>query len=358
MPGDRNSHTIPLRRRLDRMQAATKLRWGILGTGNIARQFAAGVRSAQRSTLQAVGSRTPGSATGFALVQGVTTAHGSYQSLLADRSVDAIYNALPNSMHHDWTIAALRAGKHVLCEKPFATSVADAQEMFSVAQREGRMLAEAFMYRSHPQTLAIQQAVADGAIGELRLIRTSFCYKTTRIADNIRFSADMGGGALMDVGCYCLSFSRLFAGADPIHLTAAARLHASGVDEMAVGTLAYPNGILASFTCGMTAAADNTAYLCGTNGFIEIPVPWKPPVGRASYTLRQGIPPRMQLDGKPPAAPSPVTVNVPSDRDLYACEADDFAAAVLDGLPLRVTQEETLSIARQLDEMRRQINIR
>ncbi len=336
----------------------SKLRWGILGTGNIARQFAAGVCTAQRSTLQAVGSRTPESASAFAQAQGVTTAHGSYQALLADRSVDAIYNALPNSMHHEWTIAALRAGKHVLCEKPLATSIADAQEMFAVAQREGRKLTEAFMYRSHPQTLAVQQAVADGAIGQIRLIRTSFCYKTTRIADNIRFSADLAGGALMDVGCYCLSFSRLFAVADPTGLTAAACLHASGVDEMTVGTLSYPDGILASFACGMTAAADNTAYLCGTEGFIEIPVPWKPPVGKASYTLRQGIPPRMQLDGKPAVAPPPVVVSVPTDRDLYACEADDFAAAVLDGLSPRVTQEETLSVARQLDELRRQISIR
>jgi predicted dehydrogenase len=190
------------------------------------------------------------------------------------------------------------------------------------------------------------------------MIRTSFCYCTNRIEGNIRFSGEMFGGALMDVGCYCLSFSRLFAGADPVSMTVAGRMHLSGVDEMACGNLVYPGGILASFSCAMTAAADNTAYLCGTGGFLEIPVPWKPPVGQARYVLRQGTPPRMQLNGK---APSPVparVVSVPAERDLYAYEADDFAAAVLDGTPMRVTAEETLAIARQLDELRRQVGIR
>lgn len=338
--------------------ANTRLRWGILGTGNIARQFAAGVQASSRSILQAVGSRTIDSARAFASAGGVTTAHGSYEALLADSAVDAIYVALPNSLHHDWTIGALRAGKHVLCEKPFATSQSEGIEMFDVARQHRRILAEAFMYRSHPQTVAVQEALARGTIGELRLIRTSFCYRTTRIADNIRFKADMAGGALMDVGCYCLSFSRLFAGGDPVTLTAAGRLHESGVDEMAAGTLAYPGGIVASFTCAMTVAADNTALLCGTEGFIEIPVPWKPAAGKGCYRLRKGIPPKMELGGRPPVAPPVQTVEVPDGRDCYACEADDFAAAVLDGAPPRVSPEETLSIAGQLDELRRQMGVR
>ncbi|MGH7213542.1 MAG: Gfo/Idh/MocA family protein, partial [Tepidisphaeraceae bacterium] len=165
---------------------STTLRWGILGTGNIARQFAAGVRTSSRGALAAVGSRARESADAFARTYEIPSSHAGYDALLRDASVDAVYNSLPNSMHHEWTIRALRAGKHVLCEKPFATNLAQSQEMFDVARTAGKVLVEAFMYRSHPLTLAVKRAVDDGAIGRLQLIRTSFCYRTSRIAGNIR----------------------------------------------------------------------------------------------------------------------------------------------------------------------------
>lgn len=342
------------------MTGSDKLAWGILGTGNIARQFAAGVSTSRRGTLRAVGSRTQENAAAFAAKFHVQTAYGSYEELLADASVQAIYVSLPNTLHFDWTLRALRAGKHVLCEKPFAVDFAQAEQMFDLADEMELTLVEAFMYRSHPVTDAVMRAVREGKIGELRLIRTSFCYRTTRIAGNVRFDPALAGGGLMDVGCYCINFSRLFAGQEPAACHAIARLHESGVDDMAAGMMLFPNGIVASFTCGMSAQADNTAYLCGTEGFIEMPVPWKPPREQATWVLARGTPPRMDAPGvaAPPPAPSPrQTFTVDAPADLYGCEADDFAATVLDGQPPRLTPQDTLGNMRVLDAMRKQIGL-
>lgn len=340
---------------------ASKLRFGILSTGNIARQFATGVRQSLRCELVAVGSRSRESAQAFASAQQAGKAYGSYDELLADRDVDAIYIGLPNTMHHEWAIKGLRAGKHVLCEKPFAMNIREAEEMFAVAAQTGKKLVEAFMYRAHPQTLKLVETIRSGVIGEVRLIRTSFCYKTSKIAGNIRFDAALGGGALMDIGCYCLDFSQLIAGAFPTRVTAAARLHPSGVDEMAVGTVEFPGGVIADYACGMTAATNNAAYVCGTEGYIEIPVPWKPPVGNAQFTIAQGIRPRMDGPSPAQAAPAaptgPQTIKVDADRDLYSYEADAFAAAVLDSAPPHMPRENTLSNMRLLDELRKQVGV-
>ncbi len=261
------------------------LRWGILGTGNIARQFSIGVADSKRSVLQAVGSRSKESARAFASAHQITTAHANYEELLADPNVDAVYNSLPNTLHHRWTIAALKAGKHVLCEKPFAVDSAEAREMFDVARQCRRVVVEAFMYRSHPLIKAVQDTVNRGVIGEVKLIRTSFCYRTTKIAGNVRFDPKLAGGALMDVGCYCINFSRLFAGCEPVKVHGQAHFHPSGVDELTTATLGFSNGILATFACGMSAHADNTATICGTEGYIEIPVPWKPPAPECTFII-------------------------------------------------------------------------
>ena len=334
-------------------------RWGFLGTGNIARQFGAGVRASERSRTVAVGSRAEQSARTFAREYGVERAHASYEALLADRDVDAVYVSLPNAMHHEWTIKALKAGKHVLCEKPIAVNRAQAEEMFDVAERNGLVLIEAFMYRAHPLTRAVIETVKSGAIGEVRLVRTSFCYRTTRIADNIRFNADLAGGALMDIGCYCINFSRLFAGTEPTGIHAVGRLHPSGVDEMVVGQMQFPNGVLASFTCGMGVQADNTAYVCGNEGYVETFVPWKPPATGATYTLARSTPPRQDQPGaKAPATPPRDTRTVDAGKELYAIEADDFAATVLDGKPPMLTRQDSVGNMRVLDEMRRQVGVR
>ncbi|MEA2734171.1 MAG: D-xylose 1-dehydrogenase D-xylono,5-lactone-forming [Humisphaera sp.] len=335
-----------------------RLRWGILGTGNIARQFADGVlKSARRSDLAAVGSRSGDTARQFAQPRKIAGAHGSYEALLADPTVDAIYNSLPNSLHHEWTIKALRAGKHVLCEKPFALTHSEAEEMFAEARKASRVLVEAFMYRSHPLTHAVIDAVRGGEIGELKMVRTSFCYKTSRVDGNVRFARELGGGGLMDVGCYCINFSRLMAGEEPIEIHASAHMHERDVDELLVATMKFASGVVASFTCGMGVHADNTAYVCGTDGYIEIPIPWKPPVEKASYTLARSTPPKMDIAaGAAPRSPRE-TRTIDAGKELYALEADDFAAAVIDGKPTAVTEADTLGNMAVLDEMRRQIGL-
>ena len=335
-----------------------QLRWGILGTGNIARQFAAGVRTARRSVITAVGSRTVDAANQFAQANQIRNAVGSYKDLINRDDVDAIYLSLPNSMHHEWTIAALRAGKHVLCEKPFAINHAQSQEMFDEAQLAGRILMEAFMYRSHPLTHAVMDAIRGGAIGQVKMIRASFCYRTTRITNNIRFSRALAGGALMDVGCYCINFCRLVAGAEPTKISAVSQLLSSGVDEATSALLEFPSGIQATFNCGMSVQADNTTSVCGTDGYIEIPVPWKPPVRNAAWVLGRSIPPLQDLAGKPAPVTQPrETRTVNADAELYAMEADDFAEGVLDGKPVRVSREDTLGNMQVLDEIRRQVGL-
>lgn len=333
-----------------------RLTWGILGTGNIARQFAIGVNASTRCNLMAVGSRSAEKAAAFARTHSLPAAYGSYQQLIDDPAIGAVYNSLPNNLHHEWTIKALQAGKHVLCEKPFTTSIDQAQEMFDVSQRAGKTLMEAFMYRTHPLTHAVIDAVKSGVIGEVRLIRTSFCFKVAKVAGNIRFAPDLAGGVMMDVGCYCLNFSRLFASAEPSAIHVVHHRHETGVDDIAAGTLVFPSGAIATFTCGMSVHADNTASICGSDGYIEIPVPWKPPASGATFTIARSTPPKMDnpiAKAPPPRETKTITVT----GDLYGMEADHFAAVALDGVTPAISREDTLGNQRVLDEVRRQMGL-
>ncbi len=332
------------------------LRFGVLGTGNIARQFAEGVAGSARCAVTAVGSRAAATAQGFADQYNIQNAHGSYDALLNDIAIDAVYVSLPNSMHHEWTIKALNAGKHVLCEKPIACGVAEATEMFDTARRRGLTLAEAFMYRSHPQTRAVLAEIATGVIGRVKLIRASFCYSTRKIEGNVRFSSELAGGALMDIGCYCVDLARLVTGADPDTLHCVGRRHASGVDEYVSGTLGYADGVLASFSCGMSVQADNAALICGDLGYLRVPVPWKPPAGGGaggSYEVRTMTPPRQ--DGVSKVNHGERVVAVPACGPLYGMEADDFAATVIDGHAPTMPEADSLSNMRVLDALRRMI---
>jgi predicted dehydrogenase len=333
----------------------SKLEWGILGTGNIAWQFAVGVAASRRGRLAAVASRTADKAALFANTHNAPTAYGSYDQLLSDPAITAVYNSLPNHLHHEWTIKALQAGKHVLCEKPFALSLGEAQEMFDVADRHGRVLMEAFMYRTHPVTHAIIDKVRGGAIGQVKLIRASFCFKVSKWQGNIRFNAKLHGGVIMDVGCYCVNFARLFAAAEPTAVHLVHQRHESGVDDVAAGTLVFPNGVIATFSCGMTVHADNTSSICGTEGYVEIPVPWKPPARGATFTIGRSTPPKMENPGSQPAPPPRQSFTVDTDGELYGIEADSFAATVFDGTAPAVTREDTLGNQRVMDELRRQI---
>ncbi len=332
-----------------------RLHWGILGTGNIASQFAAGLTRAQRGRVVAVGSRAAESAQAFAARFGLTP-HASYDALLRDPAVEALYLSLPNSMHHEWTLKALHAGKHVLCEKPFALTEAQGRECFELAGQRKLTLVEAFMYRSHPQTHALLRHIAAGDIGRVKLLRASFCFRTTKPQGNIRFNASLAGGALLDVGCYCIDLARLVLGEEPATLHVASHFHDSGVDDLSVGSLTFPSGAALSFACGMLLHTDNALLIGGDEGYLHVPVPWKPPEAGAVYTLAQMPAPRMDSPARG-APPRRETFTINAGKPLYALEADDFAATVLDGTPPRVPARDTLANLRILEQLRRQAGI-
>ena len=225
--------------------------------------------------------------------------------------------------------------------------------MFEAARLEAKVLVEAFMYRAHPQTQEVMTKIQGSAVGKVKLIRTSFCYQTSRIAGNIRFDPLLSGGALMDIGCYCINFSQMVAGADAVDVSANAVMQENGVDEVVVAQMKFENGILASFTCGMTLHADNTAHICGTEGYLEIPRLWKPPVEGAKYWIKANAPVKSDV-GKLDSGPWREFI-ISAGIDLYALEADDFAVTVLDGKTPLVSESETLATMRILDEMRRQV---
>ena len=329
-----------------------KIRWGILGTGNIARQFATGVRSSTRGVLATVGSRTQTTADEFAKTYAIPISIGSYEQLINDQSYDALYISTPNTMHHEWTIKALRAGKHVLCEKPIGANHAEAQEMFDVAKKTGRVLTEAFMYRAHPQTLRMMELIRAGEIGSVRHVRTSFCYHTKKIDGNIRFDASLAGGAIMDIGCYCVSFARLIAGSEPTEVNIIADNFGHAVDVFATGTMRFANHLTSSFTFGMNTQADNAAHVLGDEGHINVPVPWKPAPGKGVIIVARQTPPKQDGAG---ASASPVrSVHVDDDRDVYAVEADAFAQCILETNVPFMSPDDSLSNMLVLDLMRKQ----
>ncbi|MBB6429062.1 Gfo/Idh/MocA family oxidoreductase [Algisphaera agarilytica] len=345
----------------------TPLRFGILGTGNIAHQFADGVAHARHSSIAAVGSRSDESARAFGAEYEINNAmcFGSYDQLIACDAIDAVYVSLPNHLHAPWTIKALEAGKHVLCEKPFAMDTAEAEAMFAASQRTGKRLMEAFMYRCHPLMDAVRDEVTSGSIGELRMIRASFCYRTSNIDQNVRFQPDIGGGALMDIGSYCLSFARFIAGREPSAAHIVGHQHATGVDDYATAVLRFDEDpaqpeplrgtITAALTFGMTVQLNNTAHLGGTDGHLQVPIPWKPPASGGTYILGGQTPPRQDLaDGKP-GPPEPKAVTIASPAPLYGQQADAFALAVHAGTPMPVTRDDTLGNMRLINELNRQL---
>lgn len=337
-------------------------RWAILGTGNIARQFARDVVVLPDHQIAAVASRSIQRARAFCDALGLSRERAleGYEAVLEDRSIDAIYVSLPNSLHHEWTIRGLEAGRHVLCEKPLAMSLAEARQMFEAARRADRLLVEAFMYRCHPQTARLVEAVRSGAIGRLTHIRTSFAFHLRNTAGNIRFEKRLGGGALMDVGCYCISFSNLLAGARVSRAGAVSRTTTdsgegaeAGVDVMTSGLLQYENGVQATFTCGMDAQSDNAAVISGTGGYITVPWPWKPTNATAGFTISRGIPPRQELaPGQKALAPAPAVVEAPSDVPLYALEARAFAAACRGEAEPFMTAAESLAVCETMQMLR------
>ncbi|RDJ23367.1 gfo/Idh/MocA family oxidoreductase [Bosea caraganae] len=264
------------------------LQLGILGAANIARAFTSGVAPSTTVKVAAVASRDAAKAESFAGECGIPRFHGSYEALLADPAIDAIYNPLPNSLHAEWSIRAMEAGKHVLCEKPLATSASDARAMFAAAKRLGRHLVEAYPYRAQPQTLKLRELLAAGAIGKVQLIRSSFGI-TFSDPNNIRLRPDVGGGALLDAGSYAVSLALLAAGERPERVSATARWSETGVDLSTVATLEFPGGALAQISASFATAFHRHALIAGDGGTIETTYLNHPPVGGPPIlTVRRG----------------------------------------------------------------------
>ncbi len=304
----------------------TVLRWGILSPAHIGTaKVIPATQAADRCEVAAIASRSEERAQAAADALGIPRAHGSYEALLADPEVDAVYIPLPNHLHAEWTIAAARAGKHVLCEKPMALTAADVERMVAACADAGVLVMEAFMYRLHPSWLGVRDLVASGRIGSLRAVDVWFSYFNDDPA-NIRNIAEAGGGALWDIGCYAVNVARLLFGAEPSRVEASIdRDLASGVDVLSAGLLEFDEGT-ATFTCATRLEPDQRVHVYGTDGRISVDIPFNiPPDLPTEVHVTQG--------GDPPVRPDTETLRF-DPVDQYRIQAEAFAAAVLDGTPL------------------------
>ena len=306
------------------------LRWGILSTANITKKL---LGSGHDQQFVAVGSRDLGRAQAFASEHAVARAHGSYEELLADPEVDAIYNPLPNSLHVEWSIKALEAGKHVLCEKPMSRHPDEVDRAFDVAEREGRVLEEAFMWRHHPQVARTRELIAAGDIGDLRVIRAAFAFVAADPND-IRLQADLDGGGLMDVGCYCVSGCRTLASAEPVRGYAEYIPGGNGVDVALAATLRFPGDVVAHFDCGVSYLGGDQLEAVGSEGSVFLDDPWH---GREAVIelRRNGLVERIET----------------GPANSYALELADFEAAVRGEDPPLLTRADAVAQARAIEAL-------
>jgi len=341
-------------------QAAKPLRWGIISTGAIARAFATGLSQTDSGTLAAVASRTQDSADAFAKEFDIPTAHGSYEALLADDGVDAVYIATPHPMHPEWAIKAAEAGKHVLCEKPVGLNQWQAQAMIEAARRAGVTYMEAFMYRCHPQTAKLVELLKSGVIGQVRVVQAAFGFDCgPGNPEGRAMNPELGGGGILDVGTYPVSMSRLVAGvaagldaaADPVEVKGVGRIGETGVDDWAATTLKFDSGVVATCQTAVQCNLENRVVVYGSAGKLELANPWcasrnEPSQGQIVVT-KQGE--------------DPETIDIPTDRNSYAHEADVFAAAVAAGTGQAaypaMTWDDTVGNLAVLDAWRQQIGL-
>jgi len=320
-----------------------RLRWGVMSTAKIATDnVVPAMQRSMRADVVAIASRDAEVAQVVADRLDIPTSLGSYDALLNHPDVDAVYVPLPNHLHAEWTVRALEAGKHVLCEKPLALSAADAERMVLTAERTGRVLAEAFMYRHHPTWVTVQALVSSGRIGELTAVDSWFSYFNDDPA-NIRNVLAYGGGALWDIGCYSVSLSRWLFGAEPESVAASMmRDPESGVDVLTTGFLSFPAG-RASFTCGTRVEPDQRVHVYGTGGRIAIEIPFNIPPDRPTRVF-------LTAGGDPPVAPATEVMEF-APADSYAREVDAFAATVLDGVPPVVPPSDAVAGARVIERL-------
>ncbi len=316
---------------------AERIRWGILSTARIGRRVIPAIQASRNGEVAAVCSRSLERARSWAARHGIPRAYGSYEELLADGDLDAIYNPLPNSMHAEWSIKCAQAGFPTLSEKPFASDAAEAQSIVDAFEQHRLPLTEAFMYRFHPQHAKVQQILADGGIGDLQIINSSFTFPVSNGA-NIRLSKALAGGALMDVGCYCVNLMRFMTGEEPQRVTGAARIGAdTGVDETLAGTLEFPSGVIGHFDCGLRSFGQHSYTLKGSRGMIVVPQSFvidKAADGIVRHWGEQGL-----------------TEHVIPAVDQYQLMVEDFADALLMGRPPRFAPSDAVNNMLVVDKL-------
>jgi len=296
------------------------LRWGLLSTANINKALIKPLRTSKRNILCAVASRSQASADAYAATWKIGQAYGSYDELLDDTDIDVIYNPLPNHLHKEWTIKAMQAGKHVLCEKPMGLSTSEVDEIEAASIKYGRVVAEAFMYRHHPQTLKAKELVESGRIGKLQAIRGSFTFPIHTEAD-IRLDPEMGGGSIWDVGCYPISFARLIAGNEPLEVFGQQVTGPSGVDDSFFGQMRFPGNVFAQFDSGFRSPFRTHIEIVGSEGTLTISSPFKPGLDEKMVLYR---------------AEKTESIKVPRE-ELYLGEVEDMADCILLGKTPRMT---------------------
>jgi D-xylose 1-dehydrogenase (NADP+, D-xylono-1,5-lactone-forming) len=305
------------------------VRIGLLTTARINDAILDGAGRGDAAEVVAVGSRDLSRAEAYAREKGIARAHGSYEAVLGDPDVDAVYVALPNALHVEWATRALEAGKHVLVEKPFSTRPEEVEATFDLAEREGLVLMEAFMYRHQPQAKRLKALVEEGAIGQLRLVRAQFSFNLTRTVD-VRLDPELGGGALLDVGAYCVNVSRLVAG-EPEAVHGERVVGASGVDVRFAGVLRFPGDVLGHFDCGFDLPRRHEVEVAGSEGLLRL----SPAFGddRGVLELHRGD----EVE----------TVPLP-ETHRYQLEVENFAAAVRGDEPPLLGRADAVGQARAL----------
>jgi predicted dehydrogenase/aryl-alcohol dehydrogenase-like predicted oxidoreductase len=336
--------------------AEKRLRWGIMGTGSIAGAFAEGLAGAERGELVAVGSRTDAGAEVFGKKYAIPRRHNSYDALIADDEVDALYIATPHPAHAEWAIKAARAGKHLLVEKPIGVNAAEAMAIVEAAREGGVFLMEAFMYRAHPQTARLVDLLRANVIGEVRMMQGAFGFHWPKSwnAQSRILSNALAGGGILDVGCYPVSMSRLIAGvitgqpfADPVEVSGAAHLGKSGVDEWAAATLKFSSGLVAQVSCSVQVQQENALRIYGSDGWIHVPAPWVP--------ARNGGSSRIIVHKSGEELPQ--EIDVACGKQIYAYEADYVAENIDQKQAPAMSWDDTLGNLRTLDKWRAAVGL-
>ncbi len=319
-----------------------RVRWGVLGVANIAiRAVMPAIQHARGSRLVAIASRTTSRAQEAAQRLNIPRAYGSYETLLGDPDVQAVYIPLPNSMHREWTLRCAQAGKHVLCEKPLSLTAAECEEMVAACRRHGVVLMEAFMYRFHPRTARVAQMVTDGTIGDARLVRSSFTF-AVRDPRNVRLQRDLGGGALYDVGCYGVNISRMLLG-EPREVFAYGHVGASGVDESVGAVLRFDADRLALVDCGLKLSRREEYEVVGTDGRLTVPAAFLPGTADAEIHLTRGT--------------ERTVLTVPG-TDEYQCMIEHFEDVVASGVPIRLPPQDAVANLRVIEALLRSLRTR